>query len=296
MGILDWITQPRCEELAPLAESLKDPLAHVLGPRADMIYPGSPHPPERLYVPRQVFMTPAEVQAAARLLVVHYKYPNGGLDCLATAGWSAPAARVRAFDAIREYGRLRGFDATTAPAATAALLGAFGDAAASKAGAIEAAVVYAAAQVVLESRTAALDAETWLPLWRWALGGPHGAAAVRTRVMAMKALQAIIRRGALRPAQVRAAAPMADVLRELVVGRAPSVQAAERPYFLAEADATVGAINFALAQAALAEGRPPGPDPLTTAAAQRHAWPWIAAGVAAVAVVGGVAYRRRRAA
>lgn len=250
--------------------------------------------PYRRPVSRALLVNASEIDTATRLLQVYYATPNALRLCPIAQGWYHARGRVRALDAIGAYGKLRGFDAATTPAVTGVLLKVFDNAAGSKTGSRETEVVYAAAQIVLDARTSSLDAATWLPLWRWALGGPNGNASVRTRVMAMKAIQAVIRRGALLPRQVLAAATMADVLQQLVAGRAPSVAAAERAFFLSEADATVGAVNFALTQAALAEGKPPAwRPPLSSVASRRVAW-WIA-GAAAVAAtaVGGVAVYRR---
>jgi hypothetical protein len=97
------------------------------------------------------------------------------------------------------------------------------------------------------------DRLVWLPLWGWALGGPAGNAAVRTRVFAMKTLQTVLGRGQLFPAEIRAADPMAEVLRRLVMQRAPSIPAAERDWYLAEAQAVVGRIAIANAAASMAE-------------------------------------------
>ncbi len=249
--------------------------------------------PVRRVVSRAVLTTAAEVNTAARLLAVYYATPNALRLCPIAQGWFHARGRVRALTAISAFGAAYGFGADTAPAVTEVLLKIFADAAGSKLGSRETEVVYAAAQVVRDSRTPALDAATWLPLWRWALGGPNGGASVRTRVAAMKAIQAVIRRGALLPRQLLAASAMADVLQQLVTGRAPSVAAAERAFFLSEADATVGAVNFALTQAALAEGKPPGWRPASSTT--RAGW-WIVGAAAAVAVTaGGAAIVHRRA-
>lgn len=243
--------------------------------------------PYRRPVSREVLTNASEVIAAVRLLMVYYATPGALRLCPAAQGWFHARGRVRALTGIAAFGAGYGFGPDTAPVVTKALLKVFADPAGSKANAKETEVVYAAAQVVLDARTPVLDAATWLPVWRWALGGPNGSASVRTRVMAMKAIQAIIRRGVLMPRQVLAAATMADVLQQLVAGRAPSVAAGERAFFLSEADATVGAVNFALTQAALAEGKPPAWRPPSPAV--RVGW-WVVGVAAAAAVtVGGAA-------
>lgn len=293
MGILDWFTQPTCEELDALALSVRDFGAHVIPlPLATgTLRPGPPGGPQ-LMISRAVLSSPEEVNAAATLLTTAVKSP-GYLTSCAAVGWTFPVGQTRALEALTVYGQLRGFGADTVDAVTKALLAVFDNAAASKAlDAPAAPVVYAAAQVVLEARTASLDAATWLPLWRWALGGPQGRAAVRTRVMTMKALQAILRRGSLTPRQVLMAASMADVLQQLVAQRAPGVPTAEQAFFRAEAQALVGAINFARAQAAAAEGLPPGATPLSPRVRTRL---WAAAVTSVVVAVGAAMYYRRHA-
>lgn len=161
--------------------------------------------------------------------------------------------------------------------------------------------VVAAATGIIDA-VPTFDRAVWLPLWGWALGGPAAKATVRTRVFAMKALQTILRRGGLFPAEVRAADPMAEVLRQLVVARAPSVPANEREFYLAEAQALVGAIAAANAAAALAETQAPGtPIPPVDASGVKPpptmipTWVPIAGAVAAAIGAVAVALRHRRA-
>jgi hypothetical protein len=157
--------------------------------------------------------------------------------------------------------------------------------------------VYAAAQVVLDSKDSSLDALTWLLLWQWAVGGPNGNASPRTRVLAMKAIQAVLRRKALLPGQIRAANSLAAVLQQLVVARAPQVSAAERDWFLSEADATVGAVASAQFEVESAGYFPDVNTPALPAAVMPSWIPVAAAAGASLALVGGavlIAARRLR--
>jgi len=155
------------------------------------------------------------------------------------------------------------------------------------------AVIAAATEIIDAAPT--FDRAAWLPLWGWALGGPAAKAAIRTRVLAMKALQSILRRGGLFPAEVRAADPMAEVLRQLVVARAPSIPANERELYLAEAQALVGAIATANVAAAMAEGTPIPPVDGGGAPGAIPVWVPIAGAVATAIGFVAFALRRRRA-
>ncbi len=208
--------------------------------------------------------TSEQVAAAAQLVVLHYQHPDlTDRFPFACRGEARDLdTRVAILRNISEWGAIKSFgQAAVVPLVGPAVMAVLNNAAGSQLGNREAEVVYAAAHVVYQSRDASLDAMAWIPLWQWAVGGPVGAAPVRTRVMAMQAIQAIIRRQRLLPAQLRAADSLAAVLRGLVLARAPSINPAERDLYLSEADATVGAVAAALAKAELdaAQSRlPPG--------------------------------------
>lgn len=325
MGILDWFKQPTCEELAVLVLALKDPLAYLdtdggagpvfttwgyqsfdysvhagwpskFTPAGAFLYDPVNAPEEQLPtrrpVARAILATADEVRTAARLLAVYYATPNALRLCPAAQGWFHARGRARALDAIAAYGRAYGFDAGgVAAPVTDVLLKVFAAPAASKSTAsTENAVIAAAAQVVWSARTATLDAATWLPLWRWALGGPDGNAAPRTRVLAMQALEAILRRGTLTPQQILMASSLADVLQQLVAQRAQAISAAERGFFLSEASALVAEVTIARQRAVAAM-----PTAAIVPSAPLPSWvSWFAAAAVAAAAVGGaVAFRRR---
>lgn len=296
MGFLDWITQPSCAELTALADAVMDPTTVYFAGfnRFQAGIPTASDYPLFLPVPRVALYTASEVLAATKLLTAYYKHGNG-VYCLDTGAWEFPAVRARALGAIAAYGGLRGFgivgEDLQQPVAEL-LLRVFDDVSASKSSTSdEGQAVYAATQVVTDSKSNDLDPQTWLPLWRWALGGPGSKASIRVRIGAMKALQAVLRRGALSPRQVLAASSMATVLKQLVEQRAPSIaSAAERNFFLADATALWGAMQSALI-AATAAGGGGAPAP----GVPGFVWGrWLGFGVAAAAVTGTAVYVARR--
>lgn len=292
MGIIDWLNQPSCADLAPLAVQLKDPFAFI-SPLGGGVHAGFPSPPAKLYVCRAVLMTSAEVQAATRLLEAYYK-SKGALDCLETVGWAYPAGRARALEAIAVYGKLTGFNAATGSAVVDMLKRIFADELASKASAAdkEGMSLYAATLIVTDSRTTTLDQATWLPLWGWALGGAHGGASVKARIGAMKALQAILRRRTLMPRQIQSASAMADVLFKLIQQRAPSISGVQRDLFLADAEGLWGAMKAALQAAEVVAGPPPNSIIVRPPAKRKHNWLLIG-GIGVTAAVGGAVLATR---
>lgn len=245
------------------------------------------------------------VAAAARSVSFVYDFPTPqvlrpGTYC-PTGAWLSDD-RVRMLTGVAAWGSRNSFGAYgLVPTVGAALVNVFTKPFALVVGGPEPAterdrVVYAAADVVRQSKDSSLDALTWLLLWQWAVGGPNGNASVRARVMAMKAIQAVLRRGALLPGQIRAADSLAAVLQGLVNARAPNVSAAERDWFLSEAAATVGAVASARIALEVAAGGggyvPPVPPPSAPAAG------WVvptAVAAGAVVVLGGLFVVLRRA-
>lgn len=306
MSLLDWaqalVGAPRCADLAALVQTVRDPVAFLSADsfraRGDgVIYPGLPYHfnsdgdvadaavrnaalPYSVPVARNA-MTPTEAQAVARLLLAYYKTPAVVRSCPVAVAWAYPEGRARAFASLGFYlANVATVDAATAAVVRDAFVAALDGTA------VDSVTAYAAARAVAGAVVPVLDAATWIPLWRWAA---DSRAAVGTRVVAMQALTAIIRRGSLLPAQVRAAATLADVVRALVVARAPTLPAASRELFIAEAQALLGFVNDALSNAAApTPPRPPKARPWS-------GW-WVVAGAAgAVAVVGAAVYHRRHA-
>lgn len=308
MSLLDWFTDitsgPSCDTVAAWVAVIRDPFNSVYW-QGDaqtggyVLVPGRAPDPARSYfiVSRSLFASSDDVQAATKLLRAIYKTPRSA-SCADTIGLVSATGRARMLDALSSYsGQFTAADVAAVTEVLAIVLadppGPYDDTAASRApGAREAAVVYAATKLVLSSPHSGFDQATWLPLWRWALGGPGGQAGVGVRIGAMKALQAILRRGSLTPRQVLMASSMADVLRQLVEQRAVSLPAAQRELFLAEANALWGAMRLALLQAA--QAAPASAAVANTAVTLRRWWLPVAAAAAVTAVAIGV-YRRRAA-
>ena len=247
----------------------------------------------------------AEASVVVWLLWLYYGGERESLRlCPFAQGLYHTAGRADALEKLARYLASNrrnpvALDAVTAGMLTSVMVRIFEDPSAGRAYGKDDSVVAAATEIV--DATPMFDRAAWLPLWGWALGGPAAKAAIRTRVFAMKSLQTILRRGGLFPAEVRAADPMAEVLRQLVVARAPSVPANERELYLAEAQALVGSIAAANAAAALVETQSPGaPVPPVDASGVRPPpgaipiWVPIAGAVAAAAGLVGLAFRRRR--
>lgn len=230
------------------------------------------------------FLGPASVgavAAAARLVAFVYENPAPNIACVGEP--QSIDARLKLIAGVNRWGKVYSYGQyglVPTVGGMAALV--LNDPRGSYAGNRETEVVYAVAQIVLDSKDSSLDTLTWLPLWRWALGGPQGGASTRTRVMAMKAIQAILRRGTLLPGELIKADGLATLLNQLVMGRAPGIPAAEREWYLSEAAATLGAAAAARAAAATNAGGGQVPGTLPVPAAT--GWPvWTP-----VAVIGGV--------
>jgi hypothetical protein len=157
-------------------------------------------------------------------------------------------------------------------------------------------LVVGLSQVVLGSTV--IDATAWPMLWVWANGGPTGKGSPRTRVFAMKALQALIarRRGIVTPAvlsQVEALQRTIDEWDRLWPTFGES-DVQERALFVAEANSLVAATATELAQQGvdISELHPAAPPP------RGEPFPYIpvlGAGVAAVlAIAAAIGIRDRR--
>lgn len=263
---------------------------------------GAPNLPYRRPVVRRP-SNAAEASIVVWLLWLYYGGERESLrTCPAAQGLYHTAGRVDALEKLARYLASNkrnpvALDAVSAGTLQRVLVLIFEDPTAGRAFGKDDAVVAAATEIV--DAIPLFDRATWLPLWGWALGGPAAKAAIRTRVFAMKSLQTILRRGGLFPAEVRAADPMAEVLRQLVVQRAPSVPANERELYLAEAQALVGAIAAANAAAALTETNTPIPpvDASGVRPPPAEIPVWVPVGGAVAAAIGlvALAVRRRRA-
>lgn len=266
-----------CAELAALVPLVKDPAFYLTADGSDgsngwqpivlqsiSTYAdyqihfgvGARKPWERA-VSKLTLTSPAEVWADVRLISAYYENPSnlpgwqgsGLRTCSDAQGWFFVEGRKRALDGLASYGAAYGFGPDVVGGVVPMLLAIFADPSGSRPGSKETEVVYSAADLVRRARTAALDASMWIPLWGWAVGGPNGNAAIRTRVGAMKAIQAILRRKSLMVGQIKAADSLAAVLRGLVTSGAVNVSSAERDLYISEAQATVGAAAAALIQA-----------------------------------------------
>jgi hypothetical protein len=255
-----------------------------------------PKLPCKVPVSRSTFSDSSQLNTGVALLTLSYTDPAFAA-CPAVSAWLTPAGRVQALKPIQAWAASKGFTALNplSYAAQTLLLKVLEDPTGSRPGSRMTEVSAAAAEVVRVSKTSFFDATLWVPLWTWAVGGPAGSASVRTRVFAMKAIQAILARGTLLPGQIRAADSLAAVLNNIVQTGAPAVPANERDLYRSEASATVGAAAQALvaAEMAAAAGLPmPGP----TASVSAAPWVPIALGVGAVGLLigGAVLVTRRR--
>lgn len=264
--------------------------------RSDDVNGFPPKLPCKVPVSRAVFSDAGQLNTGIALLTLSYTDPAFGA-CHATSAWQTPAGRAQALKPIQAWAAAKGFTALNplSYAVQTLLLKVLEDPTGSRPGSRMTEVPAAAAEVVRTSKTSFFDAALWVPLWTWAVGGPAGGASVRTRVFAMKAIQAILARGTLLPGQIRAADSLAAVLNNIVQTGAQAVPAGEREFYRSEASATVGAAAQALvaAEMAAAAGLPmPGP----TASVSAAPWVPIALGVGAVGLLigGAVLVTRRR--
>jgi hypothetical protein len=302
-----WDPLGICRQVDALVATVRDPLRHLRTDGSGKL-PAAQHPlvelsvhlggandRDYLAVSRASLSTPEQAIAAASLLNMYYDSPSTLQTCARARGWLFPRARVRTLQGLASFAKSPGFGGAAVPAVgpvSYALLRIFGDPSGSRAPSFrqyDTEVVAAATDVVRESKTPVFDGATWIPLWGWALGGAQGQASVRTRVFAMKAIQAILRRRALLPGQIRAADSMAAVLRQLVEARAPTIPVAERDLFLSEAAATVGAVAQAQIEVEGGGWTPPPP------AAPAWLLPSLAAGAGLLVVGGAVVIARARA-
>lgn len=314
-----------CADIERRLRAVIDPLHHLdsdgtAGPSFNVIIqePGTPSMfsrpiavdykvqfgPPALPYRRPVVRRPSNASEAAVVVWLLWIYYGGEREslrlCPFAQGLYHTAGRADALEKLAKYLAANkrnpvALDAVTAGTLQRILVLIFEDPSAGRAYGKDDSVVAAATEIV--DATPLFDRAAWLPLWGWALGGPAAKAAIRTRVFAMKSLQTILRRGGLFPAEVRAADPMAEVLRQLVVARAPSVPANEREFYLAEAQALVGSIAAANVAAAMIEAQSPGAPipPVRPPAGAIPIWVPIAGAVAAAAGLVGLAFRRRRA-
>lgn len=172
----------------------------------------------------------------------------------------------------------------------------------------EALVVEKVIGYVASWENGAIDQVAWIPLWRWAIGGPSEKAAIGLRAAAMDALGHILRRGRLTSRQVIQASNLADVIRNTVESRAVSVtDLQQRNLLLAAATRLWAVMQKALADAVNAEAAraalPPGAQPpATRPGGKPPAAPWYesttflvaAAATVLVGAVGFGLYRRQR--
>lgn len=251
--------------------------------------------PCKVPVSRATFSDSAQLNAGVALLTLSYTDPAFGA-CHATSAWQTPAGRAQALKPIQAWAAAKGFTALNplSYAVQTLLLKVLEDPTGSRPGSRMTEVPAAAAEVVRTSKTSFFDAALWVPLWTWAVGGPNGGASARTRSFAMKALEAILRRGTLFPAQIRAADSLAAVLNNIVQTGATTLSMSERELYRAEATALLGEVQAALYRLEVT-GLAPAPSLPPPAAVP---WSLIALGVGATGLlVGGIIlFNRRRAA
>lgn len=249
--------------------------------------------PCKVPVSRAVFSDTAQLNLGVTLLTLSYTDPTFGA-CHAASAWQTPAGRVQALRPIQAWAASKGFTALNPQSymVQALLLKVLEDPTGSRPGSRMTEVAAAAAEVVRVSKTSFFDANLWVPLWVWAVGGPNGGASARTRSLAMQALQAILRRGTLFPAQIRAADSLAAVLNRIVQTGTTALSMSERELYRAEATSLLGEVQAALYRLEVA-GLAPTPGTATAPASV----PWlpIALGVGATGLlVGGIVLLNRR--
>lgn len=266
---------------------------------------GGPCPPQFW---RTTFANAAQLNAGVALLTLSYANPEFFNGCEAVQPVLTVAGRVKLLEAIRAWGASGGFSVFSllmvplTYTTQALLLKIFADPAGSRTGSKATEVIAAAADVVRACTTPVFDAATWLPLWGWAIGGPDGGASLRTRSFAMKALEAILRRGTLSAAQIRSANTLATVLNNVVASGTAGVSAAERALYRSEATAVLGEVQAALSRLEMAALTVPAADTSslpTPPPASSKPWPtWvpIAVGIGAVGLLlgGAILVNRRR--
>lgn len=316
-----------CADIERRLAAVIDPLHHLesdgtAGPNFQVIIPDPSAPRELAHlrpmtvsytvrfgppsVPyrRPVVRRPNNASEAAVIVWLLWLYYGGEREslrlCPGAQGLYHTAGRADALEKLAKYLASNkrnpvALDAVTAGTLQRVLVLIFEDPTAGRAFGKDDAVVAAATEIV--DAIPLFDRAVWLPLWGWALGGPAAKAAIRTRVFAMKSLQTILNRGGLLPAQVRAADPMAEVLRQLVVQRAPNVPANEREWYLAEAQALVGTIASANTAAAMTEADAAMP-PVDAGGVRRPleipTWAPVGGAAAVVAGLVALAVRQRR--
>jgi hypothetical protein len=229
----------------------------------------------------RTFGSASEAAAAARAVQAFYEAPvplSYAPLCAAARDWQTPDGRTRLLNGLAVWGKTKGF----APYALGPTVGfalwrvLTAPTASTSPNNPENAVAFAATSVVTQAKDAAVDNVTYQPLWQLALGGARGQLSVRVRVGAMKALQAILRRGGLLPGELTKAEGLAQTLNALVVAGAPGVPANEREWYLSEAAALLGAAAQARSAAALAPMLPTVPPvPVDSGGiAPVATWPW----------------------
>lgn len=297
---------PTCSELTAMATQIAAPFQHMVTSLtsaclAQGYKPGNdvngfpPKLPCKVPVSRAVFSDAGQLNTGIALLTLSYTDPAFGA-CHAVSAWQTPAGRVQALKPIQAWAASKGFTALNplSYAVQAVLLKVLEDPTGSRPGSRMTEVPAAAAEVVRTSKTSFFDAALWVPLWTWAVGGPNGGASARTRSFAMQALEAILRRGTLFPAQIRAADSLAAVLNNIVQTGATTLSMSERALYRAEATALLGEVQEALYRLEVAglAPAPSAPPPATVP------WSLIALGVGATGLLVGsiILFNRRRAA
>lgn len=198
----------------------------------------------------RTFATPQETAAAARTIQAYYETPVSASYapfCVPARDWQPVDGRVRLLNGLAVWGKTKGFAPyALGPVVGFALWRVLTDPTASASPSNpENDVAFAATNIVTQAKDAAVDNVTYQPLWQLALGGARGALSVRVRVGAMKALQAILRRGGLLPGELTKAEGLAQTLNALVIAGAPGIAANERDWYLSEAAALLGAAGTA---------------------------------------------------
>lgn len=301
---------PTCPELTAMATQIAAPFQHMITGESAAVrvdcaqrsyFPSNDvrsfpaKLPCKVPVSQLMFSDAAQLNVGVALLTLSYTDPAFG-SCHAVAAWQTPAGRVQALKPIQAWGSTgKGFTSLSplSYATQSLLLTILNDPTGSRPGSRMTEVVAAAAEVVRTSKTAFFDAALWVPLWAWAVGGPDGGASARTRSFAMKALEAILRRGTLFPAQIRAADSLAAVLNNIVQTGARALSMSERELYRAEATALLGEVQAALYRLEVA-----GLAPVPTPVASQPTVPWvpITLGVSAVGLLigGAILIRRQR--
>lgn len=242
----------------------------------------------------RTFPDAAVVAAAARAVQMVNEAPvpsDYAPLCAAARDWQSSDGQEKLLNGVAVWGRDKGFDRhALGPVVGFALWRVLTNTRARNPSDPMAKVAYAATTVVTLAKDGSVDAVTYAPLWQLALSD----ASVRVRVGAMKALQAIFRRGVykLLPGELT----KAEAWAQQVVQRGATAPASQRNEYMIDANALLGAIQFVRAASSLppgvtSAGLPPPPPPPSDWPNPK-VWPWwswaaIAAG--GLTVVGGVA-------